>query len=369
LLLTWFKSVPPAEGRIGRWFQPVDEPPSPVLRAFQRAALMAIVVLLFASTVYSHQLTPFALLGLATTLVIVRRLSTTGLPILMGVVLGTWLSYMTVNYLSGHISQLIARIGNVDTTVTANLTDRIRGSSLHLVVLAVRLGTTAGLFLLAFLGTLRRIFGGRRDLTWPILTIAPFGLLLLQDYGGEMLLRVYLFSLPFAAFLAASAIVEWRAMGGPMRRAIPVAGLTLLLLATFLVNRYGNERMDLATADEASGMNQLYQIAPKDSLLVAIADNAFWKDRDYELYHYAVVTEAVVNDDIPAILARARRDPLRRSFIILSRAQRAQLELQYGVTDAAWARFEATLRANPAVQLMYSNPDVEIFEAIGKGPA
>jgi len=369
LLLTWFKSVPPVDGRIGSWFQPVDEPASPVLRASQRAALMAIVVLLFGSTVYSHQLTPFALLGIATTLVIVRRLSTTGLPILMGVVLGTWLSYMTVNYLSGHISQLIARIGNVDTTVTANLVDRIRGSSLHLVVLAVRLGTTAGLFLLAFLGTLRRIFGGRRDLTWPILTIAPFGLLLLQDYGGEMLLRVYLFSLPFAAFLAASAVVEWRAMGGPMRRAIPVAALTLVLLATFFVNRYGNERMDLATADEASGMNHLYQIAPKDSLLVAIADNAFWKDRDYELYHYAIVTEAVVNDDVPAILSRARRDPLRRSFIILSRAQRAQLELQYGVNDAAWTHFEATLRANPTVQLVYSNPDIEIFEAFGRSPA
>ena len=149
----------------------------------------------------------------------------------MAVVLGTWLSYMTVQYLSGHIAQLIARIGNVDTTVTANLTDRLRGSNLHLVVLGIRLLNTAALFGLAAIGTLHRVFTGRRDLTWPLLALTPFGLLLLQDYGGKMLLRVYLFSLPFTAFLAAYALVEWGA-AERLRRVVPVALVAGLLLAS-----------------------------------------------------------------------------------------------------------------------------------------
>lgn len=361
ILLTWFRTAPQGSGWFASRFRPTDEPPSVALRPFQRAAMMAVIVLIFATTVYSHQLTPFALLGIVIVLVLTRRMSASGLPILMGVVLGTWLSYMTVQYLSGHIDQLIQRIGNVDTTVTANLTDRLRGSNLHLIVLGIRLGTTAGLFGLAAIGTLHRWFSGRRDLTWPILALTPFGLLGLQSYGGEMLLRVYLFSLPFTAFLAAYALVEW-GTGERLRRVVPVALVTSLLLASFLVGRYGNERMDMATADEATGMEQLYQIAPHDALLVAIADNAFWKYRDYELYHYAIVTDFVVTDDVSAILARMRQTATRPAFLVVSRAQRAALELQYGLPATTWQTLQNGLLTDSAVRLVFINPDVQIFE-------
>ncbi len=78
ILLTWFRSAPAGDGRLARWFQPVDEPPRPRLSGFQRTALLSIVVLLFTTTVYSHQLTPFAILGLTGLLVILRRLSAQG---------------------------------------------------------------------------------------------------------------------------------------------------------------------------------------------------------------------------------------------------------------------------------------------------
>jgi hypothetical protein len=361
ILLTWFRTAPQGSGWFASRFRPIDEPPSVALTPFQRAAMMSVIVLIFATTVYSHQLTPFALLGIVIVLTLIRRLSVSGLPVLMAVVLGTWLSYMTVQYLSGHISQLIERIGNVDTTVTANLTDRLRGSNLHLIVLAIRLATTAGLFGLAAIGTLHRWFSGRRDLTWPILAFTPFGLLLLQSYGGEMLLRVYLFSLPFTAFLAAYALVEWGS-AERLRRVIPVALVTTLLLASFLVSRYGNERMDAPTTKEVAGMDQLYQIAPHDALLVAVADTPFWKYRDYELYHYATVTDFVVTDDVAAILARMRQTATRPAFLVVSSTQRAALELQYGLPSSTWQILQNGLLADPAVRLVYINPDIQIFE-------
>lgn len=362
ILLTWFRTAPTGDGRFARWFQPVDEPTPPTLTAFQRAALMGIVVLIFGTTVYSHQLTPFALLGVTVVLVLIRRMSATGLPVLMAVMLGSWLSYMTVEYLRGHIQSLISRIGNVDTTVTANITERVRGSDLHLVVIVIRILNTVALFALAGLGALHRLLTRRRDLTWIVLAGTPFGLMLLQDYGGEILLRVYLFSLPFVAFLAAYALVQWGRIGERLSRAIPVALVAILLVGTFLVSRFGNERMDLATADEAAGMQQLYRIAPTDSELVAVAGNIFWKFTDYELYHYRIATPAAEAFDMPVILAIMREVPSRHAFLVLSRAQRALLGLQDGFTDADWQRLEQLVHAEPALTMVYSNPDVQIFE-------
>ena len=116
--------------------------------------------------------------------------------------------------------------------------------------------------------------------------------------------------------------------------------------------------MDLATTDEAAGMEALYQIAPHDALLVAVADNAFWKFRDYELYHYAIVTDPVVTNDVPAILARMRQNPTRPAFLVLTRPQRAALELQYGLADSTWQGLSSGLLADPAVRVVFIDPDV-----------
>ena len=364
LLLTMFRAAPSATGWLARWFQPAGEPEGATLRPFQRAALMSVVLLLFATTVYSHQLTPFAVAGVVIVLVAIRRINPTGLPLVMLVLLGAWMSYMTVEYLSGHIASLIARIGSVDSTVAANLTDRFRGSPLHVVVLGIRALMTVAIFSLAGVGAVDRIIRGRRDLTWPLLAVAPFGLLLLQDYGGEMLLRVYLFSLPFAAFLAAYALVgigrKERA-----RHAFAVIGVMAVLVGAFLVSRYGNERMDLATAAEAQGMEQLYQIAPRDSLLVALSGNAFWKFRDYELYHYAVVSKEAQSGDVSAIVDRMRGTPGRPGYLLVTRSQLAALELQGGMTRDELDRLVSDIDGDPALRLEYANDDVEIFSSTG----
>ncbi len=361
VLLTLFRHAPPEDGWLARWFRPWDaDRARPELRPHQRAALMASVLLLFATTVYSHQLTPFAIVGIVILLVAVRRVDATGLPVVMLVLLSAWLSYMTVEYLSGHIASLIARIGSVDSTVTANLTDRFRGSSLHLLVLGVRALTTLMIFGLAFIGSLDRLVQGRRDLTWPALAAAPFGLLLLQSYGGEMLLRVYLFALPFAAFLAAHAFAAVGTRGRP-RHALVLFGVLSILAGAFLVSRYGNERMDMVTSTEVAGMERLYTLAPRDSLLVALTDNTVWKFKDYELYHYAVVNREARSLDLSAIIARMRRDPERQAFLVISRSQLAALELQGGMSPLEVDELVGDVASDPRLSLVFENAEVSVF--------
>ena len=369
IVLTWFGRDPDPIRPLPRaWFLPFKPVLPPVTPQLQRAALFGILIVLFAIMVASHQLTPFAILGVVLTLVVLRRITTSGLPIVMIVVIGTWLSYMTVSYLAGHLRDLVDRIGSVDTTVAANLTDRFTGSEQHLFVLGIRSGTTLVLWGLAAIGTLRRVMAGDRDLTWPFLAAAPFTLFLLQEYGGEILLRIYLFSLPFMALLAANAL-----LGFSFRRGwLPVAGILLtgsVLLGGFFVSRYGNERMDIITASEEAGMRRLYEIAPHGSLLVAASDNVFWRFRDYELYDYAVMTDEFLAADYAAIEDRLRDSPNGPAFIVLSRAQRAAFELRHGVDASEWNLMLQWLDEVPGLSQVFDNGDVEIYELSGGAPA
>jgi hypothetical protein len=46
----------------------------------------------------------------------------------------------------------------------------------------------------------------------------------------------------------------------------------------------------------------------------------------------------------------------------VSRAQRAALELQYGLPASTWQTLQNGLLTDSAVRLVFINPDVEIFE-------
>jgi hypothetical protein len=366
IVLTWFGRDPDPIRPLPRsWFLPFKPVVPPATPPLQRAAVFAILILLFAIVVASHQLTPFAVLGVVMTLVVLRRITTSGLPIVMIVIIGTWLSYMTVSYLEGHLRDLVDRIGSVDTTVAANLTDRFTGSEQHLFVLGVRSATTLVLWGLAAIGTLRRIAAGDRDLTWPFLAAAPFVLILLQEYGGEILLRIYLFSLPFMALLAANAVLGFSFRPGWLPR-LGVVLASVVLLAGFVVSRYGNERMDLITSAEEAGMRRLYEIAPHGSLLVAASDNVFWRFRDYELYDYAIMTDELLESDLAAVEARVNGASNGSAFLVLSRSQRAAFELRHGVDAGGWTRIMEQIETLPGISRVFDNGDVEIFE-LGTG--
>jgi hypothetical protein len=335
----------------------------PHLNPLQRAGLLSLILVMFGALSASHQLSPFALVGIVILLAVLGRIVLTGLPAALIVIMGTWISYMTVTYLHGHLTDMIARIGSVDTTVAANLTDRFRGSADHVTVLVVRSMSSVSLWSFAAVGSMRQLTSRRTDLTWTVLAGAPFTLLLLQTYGGEMLLRVYLFSLPFMSVLAASAI-----LGGskrsPRRVFASAAAGSLLLLGFFLVSRYGNERMDVVTPAEVVGMAQLYEIAPPGSQLVALSDNVFWKYRDYELYHYAVVTENVVNLDIPGIVDTMRARPDTPGYLVMSRGQLAALQLSYSFPTERWYQLKTELEEADGIRVAYENPDITIYATI-----
>jgi hypothetical protein len=338
----------------------------PLEGPFQRAGLMVIVIVLFAAAVPSHQLTPFLILAGVTALVVFGRCSARGLPWLMAVMLAAWITFLSAGYLAGHLSELSGNVGQVDTIAAANVGNRLRGSAGHQLVVHIRLAVTALVWGLAVLGWLRRRRHGQDDMTVTLLAVAPFPFLVLQPYGGELLLRVYFFALPFVAFLAAGLFLPVKGAAASWRAAGAIGLAVVVLLGGFLFARYGNERIEHFTAEELVAVRHLYQIAPPGSLLLAATPDLPWKFQDYASYEYRTVASLKSStsgngDLVKPVLGIMRQHQRPGAYFIITRSHRADAEARGILPPESLDRLEQALRRSPTMQLVYANQDAQIY--------
>ena len=350
-----------AFGRGGAWLERLytfltpEERVEHSLSHRQQVAVVGLIVVIFAYVSYSHQLTPFFTIAALVALLVFNRTTLRSIPILFGIMAVAWVSYMTVPFLEGHVVSLIKEIGSVGDTLTTNVTNRIAGSADHQTVVTLRLVFTLGLWGLAAIGAVVRFRDGRRDLTMVLLAAAPVPLIALQAYGGELVLRLYLFSLPFVTIFVAGIVLGRRPTppGRLMTGAIIAAAL--VIASAFLVVRYGNERADVMSASEVATVKELYQIAPPGSLLVAATNNLPWKFAKFEQYDYVPIAGESLIGDVGAI-ADIMRDPkYTHSYLILTRSEGTYGEVFTGLAPGAWDRFVADATSSPDLRVVYRN--------------
>jgi hypothetical protein len=381
--LTWFRVARPRSerisaslatarggvGRFARWsyelLSPEGAEPEPI-GGRQQAALILALVAIFAFVAYSHQLTPFFTTAALLVVAALNRTRLRSLPILFGVLAVAWVSYMTVPFLQGHVVSLLKEVGQLGDTVGSNVTNRLSGSADHQLVVTVRLVFSLGLWAAAAAGALVRYLDGRRDLTLLALAVAPIPLVAVQAYGGELVLRLYLFTLPFVVFLVAG-LVYGRPSGRPSRlMTVAAFGVAAVVAFGFLVTRYGNERTDAFTATEVEGVQQLYAMAPRGSLLVAADNDLPWKFQDFERYDYVPVVDEVLVGDVNAIANVMANDKYPATFLILTRSQGDYAEAFAGFPPGEWDQFVAQVSASPKFRLVFRNVDTEIYVPAGQ---
>jgi hypothetical protein len=317
-----------------------------------------------------HQLTPFAVLASMTVLVLFAGCTTRLLPILMITLIGGWAAFMAIGFMDGNLSGLVSGVGALGGTIHSNLGARIGGDPGHRFVVDTRLALTGAIAAFALVGwwELRRRGTSVRAAT--VLGLAPFPLLALQSYGGEILIRVWLFALPFAAYFAAAGMVAIVARVPAVRLTPALAGATAVLLAAFLFARYGNDRMDAFSRGDVEGVQALYRIAPPGSELIAASQPLPWQSRDYASYDYEWLTTLLPGPppapDRPHVPLTYRiRDVLRstvpgRAFIIVTRSQIAGDEL-VGTGGTPASEVEQRLSVSRLFHPVYRGPDAEIY--------
>jgi hypothetical protein len=319
-----------------------------------------VVVFVFVAS--AHQLTPFFILGMTAAMVLLWRIRWLTLPVLMVVVIGAWVVFFAVPYLTGHLSGVVEAVGAVGQGVSANVIGRLEGSEDHLLVVRARVLFTLAVWLLAALGVIRRVLQGRWDITAVALAVAPFPVFALQTYGGEMLLRVTLFSLPFIALLAAYLVFPRTTAAGRGAR-MAVALLVFALTSSLMFVRYGNERLETFSALEVAAVDQLYRVAPPGSQLMAISGNVPWKSRGYEQYRLRPVNEDFFFGDEEMLIEAAAAHP-GPVYLILNRSQRAYVELVLGAKPGEYERFAADLLGTGRFRTILENEDAIVAEFV-----
>jgi hypothetical protein len=228
--------------------------------------------------------------------------------------------------------------------------------------------TTVLVFLLAGWGLLRRRRRGIEDRVLLVLTAAPIGLALMQSYGGEMALRVYLFALAPACVLVALAVFP-RPASPPSMLARCVAGVgALVLLFSFLVTRYGNEAFERIPEGAVSAVETVYEHTSDSVKFLYVTAVPELNStpfmplgyRDVERVHWMNTMAPIDPADVTGVL-QTLRDQGPGTYLITTRSQEAFVVIGQGYPKDWGERFRHALAAAPGLRVVVENPDAIIY--------
>ena len=363
-----------------KWFARRDHPDLPGEFPIRSKALLLVVTLaIVAFTIPSHQITPFATVFALAALLLSGRLVARGLPAIVAVMSGSWLVLMATDYISGHQKKVTGGIGKLQDTIGSNVTARLTGSPERLFVVDLRLLTTVIVWIVALIGAWRLHRNRRLDRAFAAVALSAFPLMGLQSYGGEVLLRVYLFTLPFAAFFIASAILPTPESGRSLVSPLVVFALSVVALAGFAITRYGNERMDTFTRNEVSAVRDVYAKAPvvasqlrsSPLLMLAGTDNLPWKSARYEQFAHKALTSLpewgamrLVKPDPNSVIVGARalmRKYPAGAYLIFTRSENAEVDVIGTSPRGSLAVVEGLVAQSPYFQPLVKNADAQVY--------
>jgi hypothetical protein len=366
--------------------------------ALQRYGLVGLLVLAFAVIVSSHQLTPFMLLAGLTALALWRRSRYPWLIVLLGVFVVLWGLTFAKGYTSGQ-SEWYATLGQFLQNLSANTTETLEESTGRVTASLLIKVFVLCVWGLAALGGIQQMRRGVVPLRAMLLAVAPFPLILLNSYGGEMLLRIYFFSLPFMSILITGGLplhnpvlesadqtvttdtsVPVLTFSRPVVlirrpvnswRIVPItAVLSLGLVIGFLSTYTAKEKFYRVPAEEVSVMSEMYQKAPPKSMFILLNDLSLplriagnyeqfdhlpWIDtsteRDLEL------DQGSLDDMFDELLNRKR--PM--AYLILSASQRDFFAENNILRPGSYDRFRAVLARSKTWSLAWHRGDTEVY--------
>lgn len=345
-LVAWWRGRAPTEHRPGH-----------------RVGALVIALVLVTVICASHQLTPFMMLIAMTALTLSGRIWTIRLVLISSVILVLWLAYPASPYLIGHPPLEDA---GLQGAVTANVVERVTGTPGHSLVVTVRMVLTTALWVLAAAGAARDWRNKRLDIRVVLLALSPLVVFPTQSYGGEMLIRVSLFALPFIALQASSALLPKEESARLRLPALVGLVPTFLLLSVLIeTSRFGNTKFDIFTPGEMAAVAEVERIAPPGSAIISAAHPTPWRSETYLDHKYRTMDELCRKD-----LSAARCGPIFYSygrhnpagaFVLLMRATEASLELQGQSSLPNSAELEDWLKSQNGVELVFSNSDARVY--------
>jgi len=339
----------------------------------------AALLLLIAATIdSSHQLTPLMLLTAVAALALRRAHRRALLPLLgcLTLMAVAWNGTVARPYLAANLDSLIAALGKLDANFGSGLVGLGAVNRDQVLIAWVDRALTAFVFALAVTALVRRPRLRRSPLGW--LALSPGILGAASNYGGEMIFRVYLFSLPGLALLAAGLLLPpvrnrpvrrtlWTATRHAARRAL-LPAVSAAMLGGLVFGYYGKELANHFTSDEVTAARYLAAHAEPGELILAPNDNfpgAYLDYPDHPHIWFAEqnpgVARLVLADPIRELMTLSAGSPNLTSYVILTRSQAASAGQSGSLPVDAFTTIRTALEASPVSTEIFRNADTEIF--------
>lgn len=332
------------------------------------------VLLCVVAIATSHQITPAMLCVALVALTLTRRARLGGVGLVAIVVTVVWALWGATDFVAANVKMALEGFGSPMANAEGNLVDTTRLSEGQaLVALAGRLVVvTVGL--LAAVGLVRV---ARRDrgaaITLCVLGAAPLVILATNEFGGEILFRVYLFALPVAAYLGAHALLDPPRIRHGWARAVPIVAVSLVLVVGFLLAHFGKDGHYAFTRAEYEAAAWLDEHAPDDSLLVQGSSNYPVQFHNYEHFRYVPLdTEDLrarreIADDPIGVMRRWMSDDRdAAAYLLLTRSQEEEAAAMGTRPVGLLEDLETALSASDRFDVVYRNEDAVIFTLDGR---
>jgi hypothetical protein len=353
---------------------------------FFNTRTMALFLALYGCVVLTHVLTAGIIVAILLMLTIGGQLKQRSVLITAFVMFTAWQIYGASSFFSFSQDRIEDNILDLQDFFNLNVGSRLAGAPDHVVVGRLRMTMTliaGGVALICFLMRLtermdrRDLFLMHRRQDSTLLAIgslripnlmyiwqpAPFavfcflGLVLvapLYVYGGEMLIRSLLFSLPAFALIVAGAFA-WRTPS------IAVVALFALVAPLHMVARYGNELYDYVSPQEVEGFQVVSELG-QANVYGAYPAATFENTKDLD-WRYGIKPGKSKPPDFDGYLRPEQhhwRNPDWPIYVALSRGDEAAAHLFYNDSDFIdQLRVEIDRRCNFVP--VFENPDFILY--------
>jgi hypothetical protein len=188
------------------------------------------------------------------------------------------------------------------------------------------------------------------------------------SYDGEILFRVYLFSLPFMVFFVAMLLRPVVLPGAAWIAGCTVPVVSAMIVPGLLFAHFGKDRQYYFSPDEIAAAQFLYSTAPPQTLLIEGAGSYPSKFKNYEYFEHVPLS-----NEPPASRRKVLADPVRvlalwldnprfaAAYVVLTRSQQAQTDMLGELPRGALDQIRELLARSPRFEALYAGPDAAIF--------
>lgn len=383
-------------GRRGRAPYLIGDQESTLESAHLTVSICVVIALLFFVLTFTHELSPYILVIQLGALAAAKLLRPRWLPVLLAAIAFAYLipRFPFVNSRYGLLNSIGSFFSNA--TPPAFKRGTVPGSQLLIEHCAELL--SLGMWGLAILGAWMRRRAGYPILGLVLLTFSPFILLAAQAYGNEGILRIYLFSLPSAAALAAHVVVpssrklskhrsDWRFTGRDLaysngqeysfgwRRAVDILRLPIVLSVTlmlFFPSFFGDDKSNVIPTSEVLALTSFFQHASRGPVYVALDHGAFADTARYDQFPLtpifgsaSVIGQGNVKADIADLIARdalARMKGTRHAYVVLAPSMIAYNQAYDVASSKNFAVLAASLTHSTEWKLVVSRQATLVYE-------